>query len=547
MKRTKVTTASLILLLFVALVSMLLLPSHVAMAQDPAVEVAKRTLQGVSDELGWGAMLQNRLAPVTGNGFFIENIVKEVVGLPGVVAVGGVVEIRVFASNEEALQETKKWRNRFVERIQTTAFHGYQALRYTRERPPISGFGWFCGRIYLDVYVLRPGEFPQSLEEMMKVLHQAALNNGLYDYCQTVAVTLAGACASAKPSIVGGSEFKRAKFTIGGTEPQEVRITQPAENFAIVKEYGGIVYQMIDGKSWGSRTLEPGTYILSCSGGGAMGLMSATVCIKYPVVTGAPPVPTPKPTWKVSLPPRPVVLGTAPDGSKLMGVVPGAATDYAPGSLRFAPGRVIVEVGKTIPFHMYIIFSDGHTESGYWDGAEPGYLARVARGGTTQDGKSGITHITGTKAGKGWLIRKRGVGSQTRLRLLVTAATQPPTFKKGGVTIEGKVTYRGNPVPEAKIMFNHKSGKSFQDPTWKTKDDGSFRIVTKKLWAGKYRIRVFKQARRSFGKTMWSKVEKEPEFTVLAGKTASFGPCDIEMETMREKYKRLGITIPAGF
>ena len=91
-------------------------------------------------------------------------------------------------------------------------------------------------------------------------------------------------CASAKPSITGGSEFKRAKFTIGGTEPQEVRISSPAENFAIAKENGGIVYQVIDGKSWGSRTLEPGNYTLSCSGGGAMGLMSASVCIAYPVV-----------------------------------------------------------------------------------------------------------------------------------------------------------------------------------------------------------------------------------------------------------------------
>jgi len=59
-------------------------------------------------------------------------------------------------------------------------------------------------------------------------------------------------CASAKPRIAGASEFKRAKFTIGGTEPQEVKITTPAENFAIVKEYGERVYQRVDGKSWGS-------------------------------------------------------------------------------------------------------------------------------------------------------------------------------------------------------------------------------------------------------------------------------------------------------
>jgi len=89
-------------------------------------------------------------------------------------------------------------------------------------------------------------------------------------------------CASAKPSITSGSEFKRAKFNIGGSEPQEIKITSSAENFAIVKEYGGLVYQMIDGKSWGSTILEPGTYILSCNGGGAMGLMSATACIKIP-------------------------------------------------------------------------------------------------------------------------------------------------------------------------------------------------------------------------------------------------------------------------
>ncbi len=89
-------------------------------------------------------------------------------------------------------------------------------------------------------------------------------------------------CASAKPSITGGSMFKRAKFTIGGTEPQEIRITSRAENFSIVKEYGGIAFQVIKGKSWGSLTLKPGTYILSCNGGGAMGLMSASVCIEYP-------------------------------------------------------------------------------------------------------------------------------------------------------------------------------------------------------------------------------------------------------------------------
>jgi hypothetical protein len=101
-------------------------------------------------------------------------------------------------------------------------------------------------------------------------------------------ISMVSVCASAKPSITGGSEFERAKFTIGGTLPQEVRIYSPAENFAIVKEHGGIVYQVIDGKSWGSRTLDPGTYILSCSGGGAIGLMSATVCIEYPGIVETP-------------------------------------------------------------------------------------------------------------------------------------------------------------------------------------------------------------------------------------------------------------------
>jgi len=89
------------------------------------------------------------------------------------------------------------------------------------------------------------------------------------------------ACASAKPSITGGSEFKAATFTIDGPQPQKVRITQGAENFGIKEEYGRVVYQVIDGKSWGSLTLEPGTYILSCGGGGAMGLMSASVCVEY--------------------------------------------------------------------------------------------------------------------------------------------------------------------------------------------------------------------------------------------------------------------------
>jgi hypothetical protein len=94
---------------------------------------------------------------------------------------------------------------------------------------------------------------------------------------------------------------------------------------------------------------------------------------------------------------------------------------------------------------------DGHTKPDYWDRAQPGFLASVTTGGTTCDGKWGITYITGTKAGKGWLISEVGGGKERRGWLLVTAATQPPEFKKGGVTIEGKVTYRGNPVPEALV------------------------------------------------------------------------------------------------
>ena len=115
----------------------------------------------------------------------------------------------------------------------------------------------------------------------------------------------------------------------------------------------------------------------------------------------------------------------------------------------------------------------GHTKPDYWDRTHPGFLASVTTRGTTCDGKWGITYITSKKAGKGWLTSEIGGGKERKGWLLVTAATPPPKFKKGGVTIEGKVIYRGNPVPEAKIMFNHESGKSFQDPGWKTKADGS--------------------------------------------------------------------------
>lgn len=95
-------------------------------------------------------------------------------------------------------------------------------------------------------------------------------------------------CASAKPSFTEGSVFKPARFVIGGTEPQQVTITQHAENFSLTKEDGGLIYQVIKGKSWGSLVLEPGSYILSCNGGGSMGLMSASVCIEFPVVDEVP-------------------------------------------------------------------------------------------------------------------------------------------------------------------------------------------------------------------------------------------------------------------
>jgi len=120
------------------------------------------------------------------------------------------------------------------------------------------------------------------------------------------------ACASAKPSITGGSVFKRAKFTIGGIEPQEIKITQSAENFAIKKEYGGLVYQMIDGKSWGSRILDPGNYILSCNGGGVMGLMSASVCIENPMAGQAPPPNIPPVTPRPDKDDRPTLEDSKP-------------------------------------------------------------------------------------------------------------------------------------------------------------------------------------------------------------------------------------------
>ena len=109
----------------------------------------------------------------------------------------------------------------------------------------------------------------------------------------TTPATKQTVCASAKPSITEGGVFTHATFTIGGTQPQTIRITKSAENFSIKEEYGKVVFQVIKGKSWGSLTLEPGNYILSCNGGGAMGLMSASACVEYPVVGGTVPPGTP--------------------------------------------------------------------------------------------------------------------------------------------------------------------------------------------------------------------------------------------------------------
>jgi hypothetical protein len=101
-------------------------------------------------------------------------------------------------------------------------------------------------------------------------------------------------CASFKPRIGDASESKPAEFTIGGTAPQKVSITSHADNFAIMAIPGmKVVYRVSGGKSSGSLTLKPGTYRLSCSGGGAGYHESATVCIEFPVVTGTPPAPTP--------------------------------------------------------------------------------------------------------------------------------------------------------------------------------------------------------------------------------------------------------------
>jgi hypothetical protein len=103
-----------------------------------------------------------------------------------------------------------------------------------------------------------------------------------------VSTSMVSVCASAKPSYTEGHKFEDGYFTIGGTAPQKVTITSQADNFVLRRGDGVIVYERIDGKSSGSLTLAPGTYTLSCYGGGAMGTMSATVCIEYPVVEVTP-------------------------------------------------------------------------------------------------------------------------------------------------------------------------------------------------------------------------------------------------------------------
>lgn len=351
-----------LMLLGLVLAGSLPLPNEMALAQDPALEVARSTVQMVNNQLGWGAALQTR---AEGNGFWVENVVREVPGQPGEPAVAGVALVGIHASNAQAVQDAREWTDQF-DSILSGTYYGYEALLYSMDSPPMSGLSWFCGRIWLDAFVLRPSEFPHSREQIVEALHQAALANGLYNYCEppgvttptptststpitptstatpvvptstatpvTPAATLsptpgtptptatpvtptvtpaigprwtpaptkaptpaptpteawASACASGETNIGDASIFRRAKFTIGGTEPREVRITSPAENFAIVKEYGGLVYQKIDGQGWGTLTLEPGSYILSCSGSGYLGLMRATVCIQYPVVAEGP-------------------------------------------------------------------------------------------------------------------------------------------------------------------------------------------------------------------------------------------------------------------
>ena len=359
-----------LMLLGLVLAGSLPLAGGLALAQDPALEAARSTVQMANNQLGWGATLQTKVGG--GSGFWVENVLREIPGQPGEPAVAGVVLVGIFDSNEEAVQDAREWTDQFDSVLPGT-YYGYEALLYSMESPPMSGISWFCGRIWLDAFVLQPSEFPHSREQIVEQLHQAALANGLYNYCEppgvetpsptstatvvmpTSTATLAvptstatptatpvtpadmpsptvtpttgplptptstkaptptptateawaSACASGETNIGDASIFRRAKFTIGGTEPQEVRIGSPAENFAIVKENGGVVYQRIGGQGWGSLTLEPGTYILSCSGSGSLGLIRATVCIQYPVVAEGPTGPEEEGSPEVEHPPEP--------------------------------------------------------------------------------------------------------------------------------------------------------------------------------------------------------------------------------------------------
>jgi len=369
-----------LMLLGLVLAGSLLLAGGMALAQDPALEAARSTVQMANNELGWGATLQTKVGG--GSGFWVENVLREVPGQPGEPAVAGVVLVGIFDSNEEAVQDAREWTDQF-DSVLAGTYYGHEALLYSMESPPMSGISWFCGRIWLDAFVLQPSEFPHSREQIVEKLHQAALANGLYNYCEppgaatpaptstatvvmpTSTATLAvptstatpvtpaatplptlgtptatatqvtptvppttgplptptstkaptpaptateawaSACASGETNIGDASIFRRTKFTIGGTEPQEVRIGSPAENFAIVKENGGVVYQRIGGQGWGSLTLDPGTYILSCSGSGYLGLIRATVCIQYPVVAEGPAGPEEEDFPEVEHPPEP--------------------------------------------------------------------------------------------------------------------------------------------------------------------------------------------------------------------------------------------------
>jgi hypothetical protein len=160
-------------------------------------------------------------------------------------------------------------------------------------------------------------------------------------------------CASATPSITSGGEFTTAEFTIGGTEPQEVRITQPAENFGIVKVYGGkyggtVVYKRIDGKSWGSLTLEPGTYRLSCGGGG-MGLMSATVCIEYPGVEETPTGPEEE-LPEVEHPPELPEVSTGKESKPSLPLGPIERIIVYPKNENLGMNKLFMEIGKKKQF-----------------------------------------------------------------------------------------------------------------------------------------------------------------------------------------------------